>query len=102
MPNFDPSSRYAGLETATYTAPGGQPVTYVTRRFLPQGEKLALLAEAPVNAGDRLDLLAYRTLGDPLQFWRIADANNALHPWDLLDRPGRSLRVPVPQLAPQI
>ncbi|MGH2538027.1 MAG: hypothetical protein ACRDHL_11580 [Candidatus Promineifilaceae bacterium] len=96
---FDPSSRYYNLETATYVEEAtGRGVAYLRRRFLPQGEKMPLLLELPVTAGDRLDLMAFRALGDPLAFWRIADANNALHPWDLLAESGRSLRVPVPQV----
>lgn len=45
-----------------------------------------------VAPGDRLDLLAWRLLGDPHQYWRLADAN----PGDLdaLEEPGRELRIP--------
>ena len=96
---FDPTSRYYNLPTATFTDEAtGETVTYVLRRFLPQGGQMPLLAELSITAGDRLDLMAYRALGDPLAFWRIADANNALHPWDLLTETGRTLRVPVPQV----
>lgn len=96
---LDPTSRYYRLDTATYTDPAtARAVTYVLRRFLPQGERMPLLLEAAIIDGDRLDLMANRTLGDPLAFWRIADANNALHPWDLLAETGRTLRVPVPQV----
>jgi nucleoid-associated protein YgaU len=45
-----------------------------------------------VKQSDRLDLIAARTLGDPLLFWRIADANDAMNPFDLLTR--RALRIP--------
>lgn len=93
---FDFTSRYATLATVTYTAPDGRTVSYVRRRSVPAGETLPLLAEVPVGAGERLDLLTHRTLGDPLQFWRIADANNAINPFDL-QVDGRLLRVPVPQ-----
>jgi hypothetical protein len=96
---FDPTSRYYRLATATHTDPAtGRTVTYVLRRFLPQGERMPLLLELPIVDGDRLDLMASRALGDPLAFWRIADANNALHPWDLLAETGQTLRVPVPQV----
>jgi len=44
-------------------------------------------------AGDRLDLLAARYFGDPLQYWRIADANPAPSPDELLE-PGRVLIIP--------
>jgi hypothetical protein len=36
-----------------------------------------------------------RTLGDPEQFWRICDANDALDPYALVV-PGRRLTVPMP------
>ena len=36
--------------------------------------------------GDRLDLITARTLGDPEQFWRVCDANDALDPAELTDR----------------
>jgi len=94
---FDHASRYFPLETTTYTLPDGRQVSYKRRRFLPQGESLPLLVEVMVTGSDRLDLLAAKTIGDPLQFWRIADANNAMHPETLTAEPGATLRVPVPQ-----
>lgn len=94
---FDHTSRYYTLQTATYDFSDGRRVSYKRRRFLPQGESLPLLTELMVSSGDRLDLLAAKTLGDPLQFWRIADANNSLHPQQLISEPGSVLRVPVPQ-----
>jgi nucleoid-associated protein YgaU len=65
--------------------------------LLPAGESLPLLVEVTVQPGERLDLITARTLGDPLQFWRIADANNAMDPQELAAEPGTVLRVPVPQ-----
>jgi hypothetical protein len=46
-----------------------------------------------VQGTDRLDLLAYRYMGDPHQYWRIADANADVELETLLE-PGRSLAVP--------
>lgn len=96
---FEPTSRYANLKTATYTAPDGREITYVRRRFLPQGESQPLLVEVTMTDGDRLDLITARTLGDPEQFWRVADANNAMNPVDLTDEPGQTLRVSMPQVS---
>ena len=97
---FDHASRYYAIETATLTPPGGQPVTYLRRRFLPQGGELPPLALIAVQPGDRLDLIANRTLGDPLAFWRICDANNAMDPLKMLEDaagdPARRLMVPMP------
>jgi hypothetical protein len=94
---FDPTSRYYTIETVQLTTPDGRVVAYKRRRFLPQGETLPLLVEVVVTEGDRLDLVTARTLGDPEQFWRVADANDAMNPTELTDELGRVLRVPIPQ-----
>lgn len=94
---FDSKSRYAAIETATYTDAGGRQVRYVRRRFLPQGSTQQTLTEVPVVQGDRLDLLAARTLGDPEQYWRICDANDAMNPFELYDEADDMVRVAVPQ-----
>ena len=98
---FDHTSRYRSLEVATLDLPDGRTVSYVRRRFLPQGDELPLLAEVSVAQGERIDLVSNRTLGDPLAYWRICDANNAMDPHELAEDaagvPDRLLRVPVPQ-----
>jgi hypothetical protein len=94
---FDHTSRYYNLEVATKELSDGRTVSYVRRRFLPQGGEMPLLAEVEVIQGERIDLVAYRTLGDPLAYWRICDANNAMDPQDLTEEPGFRLRVPLPQ-----
>lgn len=95
---FEPNSRYYSLETATFTTVEGREVAYKRRRFLPQGNRMPLLVEVTVTQGDRLDLITARTLGDPEQFWRVCDANNAMNPFDLTAEPGRTLRVGIPQV----
>jgi hypothetical protein len=94
---FETTSRYYSLKNDAYTAPDGREITYKLRRFLPKGADLALLQEVTVLQGDRLDLIAARTLGEAEQFWRISDANDAMNPDDLTDETGRTLRVPIPQ-----
>jgi hypothetical protein len=93
---FDFTSRYYSIETVTYTGPDGRSHSYKRRRFLPQGENMTVLTETIVTQGDRLDLITARTLGDPLQFWRVCDANNALNPFDLTEEVGRRLKIPMP------
>ena len=95
---FEPTSRYYTVETAMLTLPDGRRVAYKRRRFLPQGEQMPLLAEVGIVEGDRLDHIADRMLGDPEQFWRVCDANNAMNPAELIAGPGQRLRVPVPQI----
>ena len=94
---FQPTSPYYSIVTVAITAPDGRVIAYKRRRFLPQSDTLATLAELTVAQGDRLDLITARLLSDPEQFWRIADANNAMDPLDLTSEPGRKLRVAVPQ-----
>jgi hypothetical protein len=95
---FDSTSRYQAVETATLTAPDGRAVAYKRRRFLPRGAELPLIAEVTVAQGDRLDVVTARALGDPEQFWRVADANDAMNPDELTADPGRVLRIPLPQV----
>lgn len=87
----NPSSRHDGRPTyAAPLGPAGERVElYVPRAVAPPPPVLV----HRVAAGDRLDLLAQRYFGDPLQSWRIADANGALAPEDLLE-PGALLRIP--------
>lgn len=93
---FEPESRYYRIETAELELPDGRKVAFKRRRFLPHGTDLDLLVEVGVTEGDRLDLITGRSLGDPQQFWRVADANDAMNPTELTDENGRMLRVPVP------
>jgi hypothetical protein len=95
---FDQDSRYSEIGRAVHVTSDGREITYVQRRFLPPGEALPLLTEVTIKDGDRLDLIAARTLGQVEQRWRIADANNAMRLQDLLSEPGKVLRVPVPQV----
>ena len=43
-------------------------------------ENFAPLQIVTIGAGDRLDNLAARYIGDPQQFWRLCDANGAMQP----------------------
>ena len=95
---FEYASRYYTLETATLTAPDGRVVSYSRRRFLPQGKDMRLLVDLTVAQDDRLDTITRRTIGDPQQFWRVCDINNAMNPFDLIEEPGETLHVPIPEV----
>jgi hypothetical protein len=93
---FDQNSRYVKLQNRSLTAKDGATIIYKERRFLPQGDKIPILQQVSVMAGDRIDLVTSRTLGNPEQFWRVCDANNAMYPLNLTFEPGRVLLIPVP------
>jgi len=97
---FPPTSRYYGLETATLVGPDGVEHVYLKRRFVPPPERFALLLEHLVRPGERLDNITAEHLDDPEQFWRIADANRAMRPEELVERPGRRLRITLPDGVP--
>lgn len=94
------TSRYYGIETKTFTLPSGDQVAYLKRRFVPQPERLGLLQYHTVVEGDRLDNITARYLDDPEQFWRVADANRAMHPDNLTTPVGRQLRITLPEGIP--
>lgn len=90
---FQRSSRYHDLPDAVHVGADGRRSLYKTRRMLPSAGSVSSVTSARVGDEDRLDLIAWRTLGSPQLSWRIADANDAMDP-EALVRPGRLLRVP--------
>lgn len=94
---FDHTSRYYNVPNAVYTNAEGQTVTYKQRRFLPHASELKFLSEIKVAPAERLDLIASQTLGDPEQYWRLCDCNNAMNPFDLIEDLEHQLKVPAPQ-----
>jgi hypothetical protein len=97
---FEPTSRYYELETVKMTVRDsrGEPrvISYKRRRFVPPGGAMTTLAEHIVTQGDRLDNLAARYVGDPEQFWRICDANEAMRPEELVEEVGRAIKIGLP------
>lgn len=94
------TSRYASSAQLTWTSDSGRVVTYLAIRILPLGETVAggTATRVQANEVDRLDLIANRTLGDPEQAWRIADANDAIDPFALCDQAGSLLNLPASTL----
>ena len=97
---FPASSRYHGIATLQIIAGDGSPVVYLRRRFIPAPDRFALLAVHRVREDDRLDNITARYLGDPLQFWRICDANAAMTPDQLTDTVGGEIRITLPADVP--
>jgi hypothetical protein len=90
---FPPNSRYHGQPVLTAVTADGRTVPYLARRVVPQTERFVTVQSHTVADGDRLDTLGARYLGDPEQWWRLADANGAVRPGELVETPGRRLRV---------
>ncbi|MFD7505959.1 LysM peptidoglycan-binding domain-containing protein [Streptomyces sp. NPDC059850] len=91
------TSRYHDAEIGVHTQPDGTEVRYAKHRLLPP---LAEAAEETVphivSSGERPDQLGQRYLGDPEQWWRIADANPTLDPRELTAEPGQEIEIPLP------
>jgi len=98
--SFPATSRYYGIATATLAAPSGKTIVYLRRRFVPPAERFELLFEHTVIEGDRLDNITARYLGDPEQFWRVCDANNAIDPDALTATAGAKIRITLPEGIP--
>jgi hypothetical protein len=94
------AGRYANCMPLSRQEPSGRVVNYLAIRILPLGEAVAGPNATQVRANeiDRLDLIANRTLGDPLQAWQIADANDAIDPFALCQSPGTTLKLPASTL----
>ncbi|WP_228544175.1 hypothetical protein [Micromonospora sp. S-DT3-3-22] len=94
---LSPDSRYAAVGTTVTVDPEtGQEIVHLRRRFVPPAERLATAGWEPVADGDRVDLLAARTVGDPTAFWQLCDANGVFDPAELT-RPGQVVRVALPE-----
>jgi len=97
---FPPTSRYYGIATETFVLASGDTTTYLLRRFVPPPDRFDTIEEHVVSQGERLDSIAALYLNDPLQFWRICDANRAMRPEELTEVIGRRLRITLPEGIP--
>lgn len=86
----DPASRYERLPTWERVTPDGDAQLLRQPRLPPATETDRRIR---VGAGQRLDHLAGRYLGDPYAWWRIADAHPGIE-IDELDTPDRWLGLP--------
>ena len=89
---FPVTCRLYSVDTARLTLPDGREIVYLRRRFPPRAAAVPL-AEHLVTESDRLDNVTAVYLGDPEQFWRVCDANNALRPAEM-EEDGRRIVIP--------
>lgn len=94
--SFPPNSRYARVALRSYTRPDGRSVTFVAARTIPQPERFTALALHRIETEQRVDLVADRYYGDPLQYWRICDANCVFWLPLATQRAGATLLIPLP------
>jgi len=88
---FSKASRYYELPDRVVTIDGRE-VTYKSRRFIPRNAGYG--GVTAVAQSERLDLVAFRVLRQPEQFWRLCDANPEMCPFDLVEPSGHVLRLP--------
>ncbi len=88
---FFKGSRYAKVDTHTFTDETARQVRYKKVRFIPEttARRRHIVAQ-----GQRLDHIAHQYYRDPERFWRIGDANEALWPDDLTATPGSTILIP--------
>ena len=94
---FTITSRYYSVDTTQLTTADGKQIVYLRRRRVPQPEEFTTLIEHHIVEGERLDNITAEYLGDPEQFWRLCDANNAMDPDELTENPGSVILITLPQ-----
>ena len=88
-------SRYDLDEPLSLTSEDGREVRYLRRRFIPPAAMQTVAFRLTLAPGQRADIVASETLGDPELSWLLADANDISRPSDLeaIERP---IVIPVP------
>jgi hypothetical protein len=93
---FGPESRYRGVALGKLAQGDGSSLAYVKRRLIPPRHAIAQGAVHVVQGHERPDLVAHRHYGEPLLYWRIADGNAVIDPFELTDTLGARIGIPVP------
>lgn len=93
---FPRTSRYYNIEIAKYLTPDLREIAYLRRRFLPSSAGAVIFTEHKVEEGDRLDNVTAQYVGDPEQFWRLCDVNEAMRPDELTEEIERRIGIPMP------
>jgi nucleoid-associated protein YgaU len=69
-------------------------IPYLARTLLPLPSTFKQQSTYTIQAGDRLDNLSAKLLGDPLLYWMLLEANGTSDPAALCAVPGRQIIVP--------
>ncbi|MDT1061995.1 hypothetical protein RM190_09020 [Paracoccus sp. CPCC 101403] len=86
----DKKSRYASAPRIPWIRADGSRVELIG--MTPRPQRAAIFAATATDT-DRLDTLAARYYRDPLKLWRIADASDAMDPFDAI-QPGTPVPIP--------
>jgi hypothetical protein len=89
-----PGSRYYGISQAEMKTPDGKTIAYLRRRIIPPAEQSESSREHMVSESERLDNITASHIGDPEQFWQIADYNYAMKPEKLTGESGKIILLP--------
>jgi len=91
---FEVTSRYNKCEDAFIVSDNGNIIKYKKRRFIPkEKENQVIISEIVITAGDRIDLISFKYLADPEQYWRLCDMNGIMHPLDLTKPIGKTIKI---------
>ena len=91
---FEPTSRYKECGDAFVVGNDGKIIKYKKRRFIPKEKESQInILEIEIVAGDRIDLISSKYLADPEQFWRLCDMNGVMHPLDLTEEVGKTIKI---------
>lgn len=90
---FFKGSRYLGVEDAEMVDDQGRVVRYKRTRLVPP---TAASYSHVVRSHERLDHVSFEHFRDSERYWRICDANLAMWPEELVERPGRRILIPPP------
>lgn len=93
---FPLNSRYNGVPQLRVTLADGREVTCLGRRIIPDMARYRPMAHHGCVEGDRADQVSAGGYGDPLLYWRIADASGGDDTAELTKPLGRRLMVPLP------
>jgi hypothetical protein len=93
---FFRGSRYEPIADTSVTTRDGRIIQYKRMRFIP-ADAAPPRSFVKVQRGDRPDLVAYRTIGDPEQFWRLCDLNRVRRPVDLTATAGQAVAIAAPR-----
>ncbi|WP_226632807.1 hypothetical protein [Novosphingobium profundi] len=96
MTEFSPQSRYHGLAQHFLPGADGEDVPYLARRIIAAPTCYDFESRVRSDGAQRIDQLAAETIGDPLLYWRICDANGIERPERGTRPEGREIGIPLP------